>query len=352
LDSRIPEGGKVRFPAFLPALAGAAVSVGLSRSGFFGFLFLLPLGVNAFCFSPASSRLCAFFAVLGNGLFALWAGVFLRLPSAAVIPDLVYFTVVIAGFTWVAAPSSRLPAFLRPRAAYRLVASSVAGALAFLVCASGTDSGVLAMIRSQAELFVSLYSASAGADVVEQSLSAQYISVDNIVAVIKAAGLRGGVVSSCMLLLFVSRQLSFGIARIARKPCPDGGLIGFRTSSRQIWALSFSLAGVLASLALGAGPFARNAAFFAEIASWNVLVICVMLYLVQGGAILLYWYSRWVMPPFFRFFLNLLLIIVVFSPGLNVVLLAVLILLGIAENWIPLRVSGTNGSSSTPGVGE
>ncbi|MDR1128283.1 MAG: hypothetical protein LBL20_03140 [Treponema sp.] len=255
----------------------------------------------------------------------------------------------VLGFAWVAAPPSW---FFRPRAAYRLAASSAAGALAFLACASGAGSGVPAMIRSQAEIFMSLYNASVGADVVEQSLSAQYISVDNIAAVIEAVGLRGGVVFSCMLLLFISRQLSLVIARIARRPCPDGGLGGFHASSRQIWVLSFSLAGVLVSRLLGAGPFARTAVFFAELASWNILIICVMLYLAQGGAILAYWYSRRAMPPLFRFFLNLLLIIVIFSPGINVALLAVLALLGIAENWIPFRVSGTNGSPPTPGSGE
>jgi hypothetical protein len=112
--------------------------------------------------------------------------------------------------------------------------------------------------------------------------------------------------------------------------------------------LSFSLAAVLGSSILGA----RTAGLVAEIVSWNVLVICVMLYLAQGGAILMYWYSRRAMPVFFRFFLNLLLVIVIFSPGINAVFLAVLALLGIAENWIPFRVPKTNGSSSTPGIGE
>ncbi|MDR0452765.1 MAG: hypothetical protein LBH15_06950, partial [Treponema sp.] len=208
------------------------------------FLFLLPIGLNAFCFNAASSRLCAVFAVLGNGLFALWTVVFLRFPFVAAIPDLVYFSVVVLGFAWVAAPPSRLPVFLRPRAAYRLAAASVAGALAFLAYASGAGGGIPAALRSQAELFVSLYNASLGADVVERSLSSQYVNVDNVVAVIEAAALRGGAVFSCMLLLFVSRQLSLAVARIARRPCPAGGLAVFRVSSRQIWVLSFSLAAV------------------------------------------------------------------------------------------------------------
>jgi hypothetical protein len=350
----MPGDGKSGFLIFFPALIGGVVSIGLNRSGFLGFLFLLPVGVNAFCFSAASSWLCAFFAVAGNGLFALWAGSFLHLSFNALVPDVIYFSVIVLGFAWIAAPPSRFPAFLRPRAAYRLVVSSIAGALALalFVSMSGTESGFLAMFRSQAELFISLYNASIGADVVEQSLSGQYVNVDNVMAVIKAVSLRGGAVFSCMLLFFVSRQFSLLIARIARRPSPAGNFTGFRISSRQIWVLSFSLAAVLAGLLLGERSSARTAALLLEIVSWNVLVICAMLYLAQGGAILTYWYSRWVMPPFFRLLLNFLFIMVIFSPGINAVFLAALTLLGIAENWLPFRVPGTNGSSPTPGSGE
>jgi hypothetical protein len=354
LNSKTPGDGKPGYPVLFPALVGAVVSVGLNRSGFLGFLFLLPFGVSAFCFNAASSWLCAFFAVAGNGLFALWAGFFLHLPFNTLVPDMLYFSVVVFGFTWIVAPPSRFPALSKPRTAYRLVVSSVAGALVLIILAhvSGTETGLLAMLRSQAELFVSLYNTSVGADVVEQSLSGQYVNVDNILAVIKAVSLRGGAIFSCMLLFFVSRQFSLLIARIARRPFPAGNLTGFRTSSRQIWVLSFSLAAVLAGSVLGRQPFAQTPALLLEIASWNTLVICVMLYLAQGGAILMHWYSRWIVPPFFRFILNFLFIIVIFSPGINAVFLAVLALLGIAENWVPFRVSGTNGSSSTPGNGE
>jgi hypothetical protein len=306
------------------------------------------VGINAFCFSAVSARLCAFFTIAGNSLFALWAGVSLRIPFSALVLDMVYFSVIVLGFTWITAP----PALFKVRTAYRLVAASVAGALAmmFSVYASGTETGFLAMLRSQAEFFVSLYNESAGADVVEQTFASQYVNADNVVAAIVAVSLRGGAVVSCMLLFFVSRQLSLFIARIARRPFPGGTIAGFHASPRQIWTLSFSLAALLVSRV--AEPFARTAALFVEIASWNVLVICVMLYMAQGGAILLCWYSRRAMPPLFRFFLNFMLIIVIFSPGINAVFLAVLVLLGIAENWVPLRVPGRDGSSPTPGNGE
>jgi hypothetical protein len=320
-----------------------------------GFLFLLPLGVSAFCFSAAASWLCAFFAIIGNGLFALWLGISLHLPVKALIPDLIYFTVIVVGFAWVVAPpAGRVSAFFRPRTVYRVVAASALGALAlaFPLYISGTETGFLTMLRTQAELFVSLYNTSTGADVVERSLSEQYVTVDYVIAVIKTVSLRGGALFSCMLLFVVSRQFSALIARFARRRYPNGNLVGFHTSSRQIWVLSFSLAAILAGLLLQTLPSAPAAVQIVEIAAWNVLVICVMLYLVQGGGVLMYWYTRFLMPPLLRLLLNLALIIVIFSPGINAVFLAGLVLLGIAENWVPFRVPKTNGSSSTPGSGE
>ncbi|MDR1419194.1 MAG: hypothetical protein LBI86_02350 [Treponema sp.] len=41
---------------------------------------------------------------------------------------------------------------------------------------------------------------------------------------------------------------------------------------------------------------------------------------------------------------------VILSPGINAFALALLALLGIAENWAPLRASGKSGSSPTPGM--
>jgi hypothetical protein len=46
---------------------------------------------------------------------------------------------------------------------------------------------------------------------------------------------------------------------------------------------------------------------------------------------------------------NFLIILVIFSPGINALALAALVLLGIAENWLPLRALKTDGPASTPG---
>jgi hypothetical protein len=55
------------------------------------------------------------------------------------------------------------------------------------------------------------------------------------------------------------------------------------------------------------------------------------------------------MTPIARFIFNVLIIIVIFSPGINTIALAALFFLGIAENWLPLRAPKQDGPTSTPG---
>jgi hypothetical protein len=47
--------------------------------------------------------------------------------------------------------------------------------------------------------------------------------------------------------------------------------------------------------------------------------------------------------------INFAIIAVVFSPMINVFALGLLVFLGIAENWLPLRAE-KSGTSPTPGV--
>jgi hypothetical protein len=73
-----------------------------------------------------------------------------------------------------------------------------------------------------------------------------------------------------------------------------------------------------------------------EIAGWNILALCGILYLAQGGGIALYFLIK--LPPLLRIAANVGAILMLFSPGINALFLGSLTLVGIAENWFPLRV--------------
>jgi hypothetical protein len=114
----------------------------------------------------------------------------------------------------------------------------------------------------------------------------------------------------------------------------------FHVHLRLIWVLSFTLALIVTTKMLKwVGP---------EIVLWNILVLCAILYMVQGLGILQHFFTRPAMPPFVRLLLPLLFFIMVFSPGINAVLLGFVILLGIAENWAPFRAPKQDRPPSTP----
>ena len=74
-----------------------------------------------------------------------------------------------------------------------------------------------------------------------------------------------------------------------------------------------------------------------NLAAWNILCACGLLYGTQGFGIVAFWISKPAFPPLGRFFVLVLLFIVLFSPGVNFIVFILLILLGVADNWAGFR---------------
>jgi hypothetical protein len=319
---------------------GAAASLGLARSSLWGFLFLLPLGLVAYCSAPKTAWFAAAVSVLGNALACLAAGRFQ--PRQAPWADMLYLTVAIVAFTWITSPPERGGAFLRMPTAYRLAAGAAATslALALALYSLRDDQGLRSLFRSQAEFLASLYAGAAGADEVRRSLAEHYLTPDAILEILRSAALRGGVMASCVALFAASRQASLVAAALIRRKRPAGSLASFHVRSECVWALSFSLLAIVAGLYFEIAPL--------EIAGWNILVLCAILYLAQGGGIAIFFLAR--LPRGMRLALSLGVVALLLSPGINAAFLGALILLGFAENWAPLRAQKSNGPPPTPGA--
>jgi hypothetical protein len=330
------------------ALICALLSVILIRSGILAIFFLAPLGYVFLVCSRENSRRALALACGGNILIALGLGFFPGANRAGLLLGALYYTVLILLFFWIMRPPERGPAALRVRTAYRLLASAAVGGLIFLFIEYTilNISGAPSPLGSQAELLSSLFVASSGADAARRSYAEQYLTPDRIRELLRLGAVRGGALASTLALLFIGRQLSFSLAWMIRRIRPlgpgAGNLQGFFAPRHTIWVMSFSLAAVLGAR-IGGLSIAENLA-------WNVLVMCAILFLAQGGGIVLYTLGRRAMPPMLRLVLNIAVIMLIFSPGINAVALGVLILLGIAENWAPFRASKPDGSSSTPGM--
>jgi hypothetical protein len=294
------------------------------QSGLLSIFFMAPLGFLGFSFGRRTAWTGALLAALLNTLCTLGLSLFLGRSLARFLPDLGYIFLMAGAFTWLAAPP---PAgIFRIRAAYRLILGALAGALAGFLLGNAEFSE---MMRAQAELLSSMVTASAGADAVRRSLLEQELSPERILQVFNLVQVRGGALGAYMLILFINRQFSLGLTALFRRGqgSREGSLMSFHVPAGLIWVLSLSLGGILFFRILGLS--------LPETAAWNCFILCVLMYLAQGLGIVRFAVSR---RPAGRLLLNIGIILVVFSPGINVVALGLLLLLGIAEHWAPLRV--------------
>jgi hypothetical protein len=301
----------------------------LQRSGFLGVFFLVPLGFTACVSGRAAAWKAALLAVLFNLLFALGVALFLGRPFAEFLPDLGYFILIAAAFTWLMAPPAAGPRIFRLRAAYRLSLGALAGALAGIGFILGDAAGLGAFVRSQAELLSALAVDSAGGDAVRRSLLEQELSPQRIMGIFNSVLTKGGAAASMAAVLFISRQFSRALAALVRRRGMENGgsLKDFHAPSHLIWVFSLSLGGVLL--------FRLTGLSLVETLLWNFLTLCALMYLAQGFGILQFFLSR--RTPPLRFLLNLGIILAILSPGINMAVLALLTLLGIAEYWAPMR---------------
>ena len=82
-----------------------------------------------------------------------------------------------------------------------------------------------------------------------------------------------------------------------------------------------------------------------EILAWNILVICAIIFFAQGAGIFLHFLAR--RSYILRFVFIVLVVMAILSPFLNMIAVTAILILGIAENWLPLRAP-KKGPASTP----
>ena len=339
-DSAAVSFGRRARAVYIPALAAASISVALMRSGFLSFLFLVPLGFSAAASGPATAWLACVSAVIINGGIAVGTGLHYGSGGGGLVADLLYYTVTALGFTWIMAGGF----FPRVRTMYRFSIAAVAGALAFLCIVSLTrnSEGFAGFLQSQAEWLSSVYISASGADAARRSVLEHQLTPEKILEALTAVALRGGGLVSAFFLLFVNRQAALGLVRIVRRRSEGRSLSAFHVPVNTIWVLSISLAAVLLATIIKAA--------IVEIIAWNIVVLCAILFLAQGAGIAFYALTRRPLPPLMRLLCTVLIVVMVCSPGINMAALGLLIILGIAENWLPLRAPKHDGPASTPGL--
>ena len=105
----------------------------------------------------------------------------------------------------------------------------------------------------------------------------------------------------------------------------------YRLQDRFVWVLLLPWAGNLLSLMMNLGPL--------RYLFWNIGLIMLFLYGMQGMGILKYFLIRSRVSRGTQFFLAVLFVFIVLIPGLNLVLLVGIPLLGVSETWVNYRKS-------------
>lgn len=305
------------------------LSVFFMKTGLFSWFYLAPLGYAVFV---SGSLWSIFFAAaIVNIVYTLVSYLVIAGDSTGLFINIFYFTSMFLCFIWIMGSA-------RFRTAYRFILASIAGTLVFIVYINSQSAVIYMFLENMAQMVSEMVVSSSGGDAVRNSFLQRMITPEKLIETSKMVFLRGGAVVSILLIFFINRLAVNAAVLIIKKQRNGAGLRDFFAPTGVIWVLSGSLAAVLLTRLIKIEIL--------EILAWNVFVICVILFLAQGAGIFLYMLSR--RTYFARAFLSILIILVLFSP-LNTVALAALFLLGIAENWLPLR-SPKQGQTPTPGL--
>ena len=335
------------------ALACAGVCVLMMRFELFSLFFLVPLGFAAVVYGAAVAWRAFAMAAFGNGFLTIAVSLGRGHGLAGAGMDVLYFVALAAGFTWVmagnppwlsqavagrASPGQEhlevaVPSVPQVRTLSRFIAASVVATLGFLGTVYWFGRNDFAALAPRLESLLSAYISSvAGGDAVRQSVLEYTFAPERVIETVMMLTLRGGALLSAVFLLFFSRQMAFFAARIFRKRgAGSGDLARFFAPRRTIWVLSLSLLAVLLGRSLSMPAV--------EVLAWNALVMCGLMFLAQGGGVVLFHLARRPMPLLLRVLLGVLFVILVFSPGINFFALGALLVLGIAENWLPMRTA-------------
>ena len=310
----------------------------LSHTGVGFVVFLVPLqvlasrrGVRALALAEA-----AFFLVFL--LIRFWPTLF---ADGHPLPDLLGASeIAITGVCLIGMLVVNLPLPRRPRTLVLLLAASGIGG-ALLVPFGLVVSRMPAFQASMDQLFgeVSRMLSTVFAPGADGSTAffAQMVQPARLRAMTEATLLRSFVADYLVLITFSwwAGQAG-GRRRFVYSEVPEGfRLSRFRLESGWLWPLILSGAVVLADLFLGLSG--RGLSLLAY-AGWNVGLVLLFLFGLQGMAIVMFLFEKYRLPRFLWLLFVVGIVVLAASPGAGVFVVLIIPVLGISENWIRLRV--------------
>ncbi len=166
-------------------------------------------------------------------------------------------------------------------------------------------------------------------------LFAPLLQPETLMKLFEQVFIRSFLVMYFMLIVFQWWAGSAAAARTIPSPEPVPRLADFHLESFYLWPLIVSGALILLDVTIGIWAFGY--------AAWNIGLVFMFLFGVQGMAIIKFLFEKYRLPQFLWATLVLTLaILLVFPqyPQLNLFFMIAFPALGVSENWIRFRVPG------------
>jgi len=187
---------------------------------------------------------------------------------------------------------------------------------------------IVTLLKDQIIYVAQMFSKGAGsADSFENALLLKELQPERIVVTTAKLILRN-YVFAYFIMLTVAWYFADAVIRKTEKRSGIK-LVNFRVPEILLWPLIISLLGVLADLFLGLG--------WIGYLMWNSTFIMILLYGIHGIGLIGYLLVRYKVTRSGRRFLIILSVAVMLLPGINLVLLIGVPVLGVSEMWIRYR---------------
>ena len=310
---------------YMGALIASCISVFAYQTGFFFFLFLVPLQLLLFRSGLKVARI----AVLGVGVALVYLGIRHTAQGASDVRfSLLMVELVI--------PILLLGGFLLENGFFGNIGGVLLNALLATVITALVSIAVLHVLLSN-EAFIAYYKTqfSDMFNILKTTLAASSdidlvpmmdMDVDTMLSHVSSVFFKG-FLFAYFCILFVSYIFALSVERLAKR---EVGIITVMIPDYFVWVLIVSLSLVLADARFQLNPVLGYV-------GWNVFLIVMFLYGLRGMGLIRQMLEVRKVHPVVRFFLSFAAVILLLHPRYGRVLLVGIPLVGISEIWFKYK---------------
>jgi len=310
---------------YIGALIASCVSVFAYQTGFFFFLFLVPLQLLFFRSGLKVARI----AVLGVGIALVYLGIrHTALGNGDVrryllLVELVIPILLLGGFLLENGFFGNLGGVLLNALLATAITALVSIAVLHVLL---NDEAFIAYYKTQfSEMFNILKSALAGSSDIDL-IPMMDMDVDTMLSHVSSVFFKG-FLFAYFCILFVSYTFALSVERLTKH---EAGIITVMIPDYFVWVLIAALSLVLVDARFQPNPVLGYV-------GWNVFLIVMFLYGLRGMGLIRQMLEVRKVHPVVRFFLSFAAVILLMHPRYGRVLLVGIPLIGISEIWFKYK---------------